>query len=171
MTNPYNISNPAPRYLDPLGVNHLGYVDPVRRLQEQRALRNLSSRQPQRVIVAPGQAWGPDTGPGIQAGPGNSSSQWANRRESGDGAALLLLIAVLLAAVGIIVGFNLLLRRYWRLSWVRFCGVAVQVYLAAAITAVMALDTGALSRLIALPVAVLGGSLAARFGGAKVAGR
>jgi len=171
MTNPYNIGNPAPRYLDPLGVNHLGYVDPVRRLQEQRALRNLSSPRPQPAIAARGQAWGPDAGSGIQAGPGNNGSQWANRRESGDVAGLVLLIAVLLAAVGIIVGFNLLLRKYWHLSWVRFCGVAVQVYLAAAITAVTALDTGALSWLIALPVAVLGGSLVARFGGAKVVSR
>jgi hypothetical protein len=171
MTNPYTIDNPPPRYLDPAGVNHMGYVDPVRRLQEQRALRNLSNPRPQQVIVAPGQALVPDTGPGIQAGPGNSGSQWANRGESGDGAVLVLLIAVLLATVGIIVGFNLLLRKYWHLGWVRFCGVAVQVYLAAAITAVMALDTGSLSWLIALPVAVLAGYLAARFGGAKAAGR
>jgi hypothetical protein len=167
MTNPYSISNPAPNYLDPAGVNHLGYVDPVRRVQEQRALRNLSSPQPQQVIVAPGQNWVPDSGAGIQAGPGNGGSQRANRRGSGDGAALVLLIAVLLAAVGIIVGFNLLLRKYWHLAWVRFWGVAVQVYLAATVTAVLALHTGPLSWLIALPVAVLAGYLAARFGGTK----
>jgi len=56
MTNPYTVSNPAPSYLDPAGVNHLGYVDPVRRVQEQRALRNLSGPQPQQAMVAPGQA-------------------------------------------------------------------------------------------------------------------
>lgn len=169
MTNPYTVSNPAPSYLDPAGVNHLGYVDPVRRVQEQRALRNLSTPQSQQVIVTPG--WAPDAGAGLQAGSGSGGSQRANRRESGGGAVLVLLIAVLLAAVGILVGFNLLLRKHWHLGWVRFWGVAVQVYLAAAIAAVLALHTGPLSWLIALPVSVLAGYLAARFGGTKVRGR
>jgi len=84
---------------------------------------------------------------------------------------LVLLIAVVLAGVGIIVGFNLLLRKYWHLAWVRFWGMAVQVYLAAAVTAILALHTRALSWLIALPVAVLAGYLAARLGAAKASGR